>query len=216
MFFRKQSNNNLTKWGPLTEIAWDDETVKWIAQSEQLNVSITHIATTISLGDRANSRLPMEDRKDWEIHGVMTYPKFIPVTITFMKDEQQFGGFSYDRSDNKAFKGQEINLPLLRVWLSDKNEQKGLLLIDALRDAIISGRKYAGVRFFKKKGEGLMTPTDKEHGYSYESRYSILGLVTWQVVHAGRLPKWTLPTDYDDFSLDDLPERRFDLGSQLS
>jgi hypothetical protein len=190
-------------------IAWDDETVKWIAQSERLKVKITHITKAISFGHSENST-------GWEIHGVITHPKFIPVTITFMKDEEQFGGFFYNRSDNNAFKGQEINLPRLEIWLSDSNNQKGQSLIDALRDAVISGRKYASVCFFKKKGEGLMTPTDKERGYSSESRYSILGLVTWQEIQAGRLPKWALPTWFYDFSLDDLPERLSDLDSQLN
>jgi hypothetical protein len=146
----------------------------------------------------------------------MTYPKFIPVTITFAKEEKQFGGFYYDRSDKHDLTNErKINLPLLEVWLSDRDEQKAQLLIGALRDAILSGRKYAGVRFFKKEGEGLMTPADEEHGFSYQSRYSILGLVTWQELHAGRLPKWSLPTDYHDFSLADLPDWRSDLDSKF-
>jgi hypothetical protein len=37
-----------------------------------------------------------------------------------------------------------------------------------MRDTLANGQKYMGVRFFKTKGEGLMTQTDKEHGYSYE------------------------------------------------
>jgi hypothetical protein len=214
MFFRKK--RNLTKWGPVSEIAWDDETVKWIAQSEHLNVKITHITKTISLGSDAGRLPPKEGSTDWEVHGVMTYPKFIPVTITFAHDENQFGGFFYNRSLKNNFTNeQKIDLPLLEVWLSDKDEQRARLLIGALRDAILSGRKYAGVRFFKKKGEGIMTSIDKEHGWSSDSRYMILGLVAWQELHADRLPKWTLPLDCFDFSLDDLPEHRSDLDNRL-
>jgi len=215
MLFRKKRLNNLTTWGPLSEIAWDDKTVEWIAQSERLNAKITHITKTISLGNRAIGFEAEDYRADWAIHGVITHPKLIQIAITFAADERQFGGFSYDRVDNNAFKGLEVKLPLLQIWLSDKSEQKAQLLMGALRDAVMSGRKYAGVRFFKEKNEGLMTPTDKEHGYSYQSRYSISGLVTWQELHASRLPKWTLPSDHNDFSLDDLPERRFDLDKQL-
>ena len=214
MLFRRKRIKTLTELGPLNEVAWDDETVKRIAQNDHFNAKVTHITKTISLGQSDNIS-QSSDRTYWEGHGVMTYPKFIPVTITFTKDEQAFGGFSYDRSDNNTFNEQKISLPCLRVWLSDKNEQKAAILSVALSDAIMSGQKYADVRFFKNKDEGLMTPTDKEHGYSYESRYVILGLVTWQDLHAGRLPKWTLPTDHNDFSLDDLPERRLDLDSQL-
>jgi hypothetical protein len=145
----------------------------------------------------------------------MTYPKFIVVKISFTADEKLFGWFFYNRSDNETFNGRKINLPLLELSLSDEKDQNALLLNSALRDAIISGQKYAGVRFFKKAGEGLMTPTDKEHGFSYQSRYTILGMVTWQELRAGRLPKWALPTDRKDFSLDDLPESRFDLDKYL-
>jgi hypothetical protein len=123
-----------------------------------------------------------------------------------VKDAGEFGGFSYNRSDNNIFNNRKINLPRLEVWLSDENEQKASLLNNALRDAILSGRKYVGVRFFKQKDEGLMTQMDKEKGYSSESRYRILGAITWQELHVDKLPKWTLPTDYNDFSLDDLPE----------
>jgi hypothetical protein len=28
MFFKKKRLNNLTTWGPLSEIAWDDKTVR--------------------------------------------------------------------------------------------------------------------------------------------------------------------------------------------
>jgi hypothetical protein len=216
MFFRKKRTKTLTKGSPLNEIAWDEETVKWIAQSDHLEVKITHINKTISLGGRNDDRFRSEGSTQCEVHGLITFPKFIPVKIGFVKDEKQFGGFYYDRSHKHDFSDErKINLPVLEVWLSDNDEQKAQLLIGALRDAILSGRKYAGVRLFKKEGEGLMTPTDEERGYSYQSRYSVFGLVTWQELHASRLPKWTLPTDYQDFSLADLPEWRSDLDSKL-
>ena len=145
----------------------------------------------------------------------MTHPKFIVVRVSFVPDESRFGWFSYDRSDNQTLNGRKVDLPVLQVCLSDDDNQKALLLNSALRDAIISGEKYAGVRFFKKTGEGLMTPEDKEHGFSYESRYAISGFVTWQELHANRLPKWAVPTDRTDFSLDDLPASRFDLARHL-
>src|SRR5262245_40354236 len=88
------------------EIAWDDKTVEWIAQSDQLDVHVTHILKTISLG-RMQDTLD-EDRLEWSVHGVMTFPKFIRVEITFERqsrsripkgEEEQFGGFFYDLRD---------------------------------------------------------------------------------------------------------------------
>ena len=177
---------------------------------------LTNISRTASLGRRPRSLNDQDEtRSEWEVHGLLTYPKFIPVNITFTTDSKEFGGFSYNSRDEQRFGERKIILPLLEVWLSDENEQKALLLNTALRDAITSGRKYAGVRLFKKPGESRMTRVDKEHGYSYGSRYTILGLVTWQELHSDRLPKWAVPTDRNDFSLDDLPEGRFDLEKYL-
>jgi hypothetical protein len=212
MFF-KRSKVNLNR-GPIREIAWDDKTVEWIAQTTQLNVQITHILKTVSLGQyEAEGRYKNES--EWAVHGVMTFPKFIPVHIKFTGNEEQFGGFGYNRMDDNDFNGRKINLPLLEVWLSDQPGQKAELLYAALRDAIMRNSKYCGVRFFKNKDEGLMTEVDKEHGFSYQSRYKILGMVTWLELHANRLPKWAFPTDYRDFSLNTLPELAFDLDKRL-
>ena len=50
MIFKKRVTGNLPTWGSVTEVAWDDETVKRIADSERLNVHMIHISKTVSLG----------------------------------------------------------------------------------------------------------------------------------------------------------------------
>ena len=60
MLFRRKRIKTLTELGPLNEVAWDDETVKRIAQNDHLNVKVTHITKTISLGQRDCSRLAIE------------------------------------------------------------------------------------------------------------------------------------------------------------
>lgn len=191
-----------------------DETLKWIAERDRIEVRLTHITQTVSFG-RSRPDNNVRDSSEWSIHGIITHPKFIPVDITFTTDEQQFGGWAYDVLTDLDLGGRKVNLPFVNLWLSDRDGQKATLLHAALREAIMSGQKYAGVRFWKKKGDGLMTPTDKEHGFSYQSSYSILGMVTWLELHAGRLPEWALPTDQRDFSLQALPQNRFDLDGQL-
>jgi hypothetical protein len=216
MFFKKQTVNPFSKWGPLTEIAWDDETVKWIAESERLSVEVTHILKTVSLGQTRTDG-EVRHRSEWEVYGVMTRPKFIPVDIAFDNGEgEQFGGFSYDRRDNQSLNGtHDFNLPFLRLWLSDRDGQKAQLIYEALRHAILSGKKCKNVRFWKKKGDGFMTEVDKEHGWSYQSRYPILGMVAWPELQAVGLPKWAIPADQTDFSLGALPRFRSDLDNQL-
>jgi len=209
MFFKRQQAQ-FPNWGSLREIAWDDKTVEWIAQSDRLDVRLTHIQKTVSFGQ---SIYGSKDSSECSVHGVMTFPKFIPVSITFADDER-FGAFFYDRRDNHNFNGRKINLPSLGIWLSDRDGKKAELLYATLRDAIMRGSKYLGVRFWKNKGEGLMTQTEKERGYS--SQYAILGMVTWLELHAQKLPKWAIPTDYRDFSLNALPMNLSDVDRQLN
>jgi hypothetical protein len=146
MIFKKQVADTFWKWAPLTDVAWDDESVKEIADSDRLSVRVIHISKTVSLGqmrvggDRTHG-------SEWSIRGVMTRPKFIPVDITFTNDDELFGGFSYDRQDDRDFNGRKVNLPFLSMWLSDRNGQKAQLLYSALRDAIMCGQKCADARF---------------------------------------------------------------------
>lgn len=49
MFFKRQQAQ-LSNWGSLRGSAWDDKTVEWIAQSDRLDVRVTHIQRTVSFG----------------------------------------------------------------------------------------------------------------------------------------------------------------------
>jgi hypothetical protein len=208
-FQKKNVKARLTKeWGSLREVAWDDETVERIAKIEVLAVNVTHIQRTTVRG--GNSRRIFQPTTAWEAHGVMTLPKFIPVKITFTKEPGEFGGFDYALTD--TLDEPPITLPVLKVWLSDEKEQKTLIIAEALRDAILSGRKSAHVRFFKNIGEGLLTQVDREKGCSGERRYLIVGMTTFQELHAGSLPRWGLPTDHRYFSIYHLPQD--DLGME--
>jgi hypothetical protein len=154
MFFKRQ-HVQLPKRGSLREIAWDDETVEWIAQSELLDVRVTHILKTVSLGQMQADDVKYRkyrDKSECSVHGVMTFPKFIPVNITFAGDEP-FGTFFFTTQDHNV-NGRKIQLPFLCIWLSDRDGQKAELLYAALRDGIMRGSKHLGVRFLKDKGEG--------------------------------------------------------------
>src|SRR5262249_32301707 len=135
MFF-KRPQVQLSNWGTLRQIAWDDKTVEWIAQSGQLDVHVTHILKTVSLGQIRADDDRYRNRSEWSVHGVMTFPKFIPVSITFEDDKERFGGFFYNRWNGEVFINRKINLPFLNVWLSDRDGQKAELLYVGLRDAL--------------------------------------------------------------------------------
>jgi hypothetical protein len=67
MFFKRPSVQ-LLNWGSVRETAWDDETVKWIAQRDQLDVRVTHVLKTVSLGMKPY-RYRSDDRSEWSVHG---------------------------------------------------------------------------------------------------------------------------------------------------
>jgi hypothetical protein len=46
-----------------------------------------------------------------------------------------------------------------------------------------------------------MTAKDRERGYSYESRYPLLGLYPWAELEAIDLPNWAVPTWNEQFSV---------------
>ncbi len=56
-----------------------------------------------------------------------------------------------------------------------------------------------------------MTEKDREYGWSYESSYSVTGIVTWNTLQSERLPRWALPPTEKRFSLEGLPEHPWDI-----
>jgi hypothetical protein len=92
----------------------------------------------------------------------------------------------------------------MRVSISDPKIT--VEMYEAHPCALISGRRYSFVRVWKRKGDGLMTALDKEHGYSDESRYEIFGVTTWCELEARDVPEWALPFAHENFSIRDLPK----------
>jgi hypothetical protein len=95
------------------------------------------------------------------------------------------------------------------ITVSISDAKIAVEMYEVQRCAVMSGRRYSSVRIWKRKGDGLMTGLDKEHGYSYESRYEIFGVTTWCELEARNVPKWALPPAHVNFSIRDMPENMF-------
>jgi hypothetical protein len=203
---RKEAGDRLHR---LFSVPWDEKTVAWFVETTRLDVKITSITKTTMFGSGARDTL------EYEVLGIMTWPKFIAVGIAFEDSNESrtdlFGGFCYNRSDNHDVAGRNVNLPLLDVWLSNWNNETSKAIVEGHRDALLLGRRHSSVRLFKNKGDGVMTDKDREHGWSYESRYSVIGVVTWNVLQSERLPRWALPPGETGFSLEGLPENPRDI-----
>jgi hypothetical protein len=151
----------------------------------------------------------------YEIHGVMTHPAFSIVSIYCVKSQESESCWSYNRLDKVQYQDVEVGLRRLDICISDVDGSSANVIHDAHRDAIICGRKFSNVRIFKKKGDGLMSTADKEHGYSYESHYPVLGWLTWSDLHSPAIPNWAYEPSNVRFTLDSIPEHHWDLDREL-
>jgi hypothetical protein len=103
------------------------------------------------------------------------------------QSRKTFGTWFYNIcNDSSAPTGTGI--AFLELYVADDNGEIREALYEALKTALLSRRRYTLARFWKRAGDGAMTAKDREHGYSYESRYPLLGMHCWSEVEAMTLP----------------------------
>ena len=213
MWFSQKRKDRKTSTGP----AWDEHTLKAITNSTRLDISITMSTCTHKFGNNGSRSqelkgLRLEEQTEYEVenilHGIMTYPKFIIISIYFFPSTANDGVWSYDRWDAKTDEGNVIEIPKIDVHIADVGGRASNIILSAHKDKILCGQTHSNIRIFKNKEDGKMTELDKEHGYSYESRFPITGWVTWSEVHTRNLPSWAYEPSDKRFSLDNLPKLR--------
>jgi hypothetical protein len=208
MFFRKKPDPPADE--KIDESAWDEKTVENFAKSRCFDVRITHITKRAGFG-----RALAEDRTletyEYEISGVITFPKLVLVTVSLRREmHSEFGVWFYN-----LFLGtpqlyprgaKEPDTPNLELHIRDPEGAIAETLYEAHKAALLSGRRYSLARFWKQEGEGVMTQKDKEQGWSFGSSYSLLGMYSWAVVEARNLPPWAAPHGSERYSTEDTPE----------
>lgn len=204
MFFKKRNSPEIVEKRKDQVVAWDQKTVEFFAKSEQINVQITNVGKRTGFGAMREHEA-MRDPNGYEVSGVITYHKLILVSISFDANSENFGEWFYNLY-NHASKPQKIEIPFLELYLSDPSYKMASAMFEAHQAALLSGQRYSLARFWKRKGDGVMTEKDREHGYSYESRYPLLGLYTWAEIESMKLPKWAVPRASERFSIENLPE----------
>jgi len=79
----------------------------------------------------------------------------------------------------------------------------------ALRQAhaasLASGMGATSLSILKEAGIGDFTAADREHGYSYESRYPFCGMRVTERHQSRHLKKWAVPYLDEDFSKEQAP-----------
>src|SRR5262245_50596646 len=194
--------------GVIGPVPWDDDTCRKIAGTDRFDVTVTSVTRRVLSGKTQEEIISTPRPLSFEAHGIMSYPKYITVQFEFSyRVDGSFGAFSYDILDRIGGLDRDVKVPSMHVSLWDPKIAGEMY--EAHLCALMIGRRNSFVRLWKRKGDGSMTARDKEQGYSYESRYEILGVTTWSELEAPGLPEWALPTAHENFSIRDLPESTF-------
>jgi hypothetical protein len=199
MFFQKRGTEAKSSPGAI-KIIWDEKTVAHFANSDRFDVFITSVVRLRGFG--GTDRGPIREPITYEISGFMRTPKFMLVNIHLEQSSvEQFGVWSYNVYD-RGGRTPAGDVPFIEVWLTDPHGQIGEALLQSHHAALVSGAKKSNVRFWKRMGDGELTARDKEHDYSYESRFPILGMYAWEEYENSQLPNWAVPYSHERFSTD--------------
>jgi hypothetical protein len=192
---------------------WDDETLKGIADYNLFEVIVTSVTVPhrfgyMAPGSALTGRYAVQEE---EVHGLLSGSKFTLVSLSF--DDRELPEAA-DPMNPPA-----IGMWSYNVWGPRDGRKKGAIevaiadagrcirtaLANAHQSTLLSGHKYTSLTIFKKKGDGLFTEKDRQKGYSYESRYPVIGLSMRSRYELATLPKWAVPRLDERFSLDDAP-----------
>jgi hypothetical protein len=211
MFFKKKSYPDEPRKEP--EVVWDEESLAHFTKQRQIDVQITSVTKRSEFGEYAEGA-PVLDPFVYEMSGVITFPKLILVTLNFERASRQVTaasdetfGIWYYSIWKKWSAPTGPGIAALELHVTDDDGKIREALYEALKMALLSGRRHTLARFWKREGDGAMTAMDREHGYSYESRYPLFGMYCWSEVEATTLPNWAVPYGTDRFSLKNLPPR---------
>jgi hypothetical protein len=205
MFFRKKIAAPAAPAVPVAPaVAWDDNTTAHFAKTDRFDVEITSVGKRCGFGQTRPGE-PMREPDSYDVSGVITFPKLVLVTLSFGGRDSEFGGWFYHLYSSGRKSKQSV--PFLDMWITDSEGGIRRALYESHKAALLCGRRHSLARFWKRKGDGVMTEKDREHGYSYESRsrYPLIGLYTWAELESKYLPDWAVPYGTDRFSLENLP-----------
>ena len=186
------------------QIVWDNKTQDFIAKRNGLEIHVTSVIRhqTFDL-ENHDSPTPDQHRCDYDIRGVITFPKIIPVEI-------RFGGANLVSrwSYNIIFGSSDTDadLPAITINVADPNGTKQNSIYLAHKAALISGRRSSVVHFTKQEGDGYIS--EKDNARQYFSDFPVLGMHIRDELQAASLPNWAAPYDVDRFSLNEAPAPR--------
>jgi hypothetical protein len=203
--FKKKTDAKLLKYPTITSF-WDQKKVETIATHQRIEINLTSFIDEKRAG-RLADYAALESSQ--EAHGFTDWPRSL-VTITFddapVKEHPPpkpptIGMWKYEvfGTDREGYVGR------LLFTFFDQDHSVRLALRQAHAASLSSGLVTTRLLIFKEDGVGAFSTKDREHGYSYESRYPFCGFGVTERYQSLRLQKWAVPYLDEDFSKEDAP-----------
>jgi hypothetical protein len=205
VLFRKREKKNPLQY-PTAASFWDQDKVKTIARATRVEITLTSFVAERSFG-RLASYAPLEESQ--QAHGHVGWPSSL-ATITFSNRPVEthpppkpatIGKWMYEVFGNE----REGYLGRLHFTFLDQDHAIRTALKQAHAAALASGGGVTSLGIFKEEGVGDFSAMDREHGYSYESRFPFCGMQVTERYQSRHLKKWALPYRDEDFSKDGGP-----------
>ena len=167
---------------PTVKSVWDEAKVKSIATSTAFEIDWPFSLVAITFADKPREESHAPDTR--------AHPKPPPI-----------GMWMYEvwGADSKGHIGR------LHFTFFDQDRAIRLALKQAHAASLASGTSTTSLTILKEAGVGDFSAKDREHGYSYESRFAFCGMTVTEKLQSRRLPKWAVPRSDEDFSLDGAP-----------
>lgn len=205
MFFSKKPDTKPLRY-PSAASFWDEAKIRTIAAS-----TTVHIKLTSFIDEKCAGRLPSYTALEpsQEAHGFTEWPHSL-VMITFhdapMKEHPTpkpptIGMWMYEVFGNK----DEGYLGRLLFTFFDQDRVLRTTLKQAHSASLASGVGTTSLTVFKEQGVGEFSHKDREHGYSYESRFPFCGMSVREKFQSRHLKKWAVPYFDEDFSKEGAP-----------
>jgi hypothetical protein len=206
MFFSKKDDTKPLRY-PTAASFWDQEKVKTIVTSTAVSINLTSFIDEKCAGRHADYTAlePLQ-----EAHGFTDWPSSSLVMITFadapIKEHPApkpptIGMWMYELFGTKE-KGY---IGRLQFTFFDQDRSLRTALKHAHTASLASGVATTSLSIFKEQGVGDFSPKDREHGYSYQSRFPFCGVSVRERLQSRNLKKWAVPLFDEDFSKEDAP-----------
>lgn len=209
MFGKKRDNVQTYGHADSNGNPWDEATIKGLQGQDLLSFRISYVERKFQSGPGAPYlRDPPASSSEVDIiasgycHGLLQYAH-VTVEIDRWPDAE-FGYCSIswvDPFEAKFGLGHQFQVPTMHIKLSSRSALEGI--VEAMRDALLSGEGAAEARIFCKIPENFGNQILA--GETVTETFPVSGFICYSELRSPRSEPWGYPLARDEFSLEKHP-----------